>query len=168
LAQLPADPGTAKTPGEFIEALRQFRVWAGNPSFHDLAKRCGERGPVASTICRLLEHEQLPARFEVVDSVIAACGGTDEDRQRFATAWRRPTLPERKPGGTCLALRPADQFCMISESGARGADARGWIIAPSHPAPQGRAAPWPPLSPALCSAGPVPVGRAKGTGPRRI
>jgi hypothetical protein len=95
-AQLPADSGTAKTPGEFIEALRQFRVWADNPSFCDLAKRCGERGPVASTICRLLEHDQLPARFEVVDSVIAACGGTDEDRQRFATAWRRPTLPERK------------------------------------------------------------------------
>jgi hypothetical protein len=89
------DPSTAQTPAEYIEALRQFRLWAGNPSFRDLAKRCDQR-PVASTICKILQRGELPSRWEVIDAIIIACGATEEDRQRFATAWRRLILPERK------------------------------------------------------------------------
>jgi hypothetical protein len=89
------DPSQAQTPIEYLEAVRQFRVWAGNPSFRDIAKRCGGR-PVASTICKILQGEELPGRFEPIDAIIIACGATDEDRQRFATAWRQLVMPERK------------------------------------------------------------------------
>ena len=90
------DLGVATTPAQFMEALRQFRTWAGNPSFRDMAKRCGER-PVASTICKLLNKDELPPRFEVVEAVIFGCGGTEDDRQRFATAWRQLVMPEAQP-----------------------------------------------------------------------
>lgn len=89
------DPSEATTEAEYVEALRQFRTWAGNPSFRDLEKRCNGR-PVASTICKVLQSGQLPRRFEVIDAIVSACGGTDEDRARFATAWRQMVLPERK------------------------------------------------------------------------
>jgi hypothetical protein len=87
------DPGAAQDAAGFMEALRQFRVWAGNPSFRDMERACGGR-PVASTMCKVLATGELPPRFEVVAAIITACGGCDEDRQRFATAWRRLTMPE--------------------------------------------------------------------------
>jgi hypothetical protein len=89
------DPSGATTPEEFIEALREFRTWAGNPSFRDLSKRCNGR-PVASTIYKVLQSGELPRRFEVIDAIVSACGGIEEDRARFATAWRQLVLPERK------------------------------------------------------------------------
>jgi len=95
------DPSTARTPAEYIEAVRQFRVWAGNPSFRDIAKRCGGR-PVASTICKILQGDELPGRFESIDAIIIACGATDEDRQRFATAWR-----QQVPAGAQSTISPA-------------------------------------------------------------
>jgi hypothetical protein len=36
---------------------------------------------------------RLPVRFEVIDAIIIACGGEEEDRERFATAWRRLIMP---------------------------------------------------------------------------
>jgi hypothetical protein len=90
------DPSAATTPEEYIEALREFRLWAGNPSFRDLEKRCNGR-PVASTICKVLQSGELPRRFEVIDAIVCACGGAEEDRARFATAWRQLVLPEHKP-----------------------------------------------------------------------
>jgi hypothetical protein len=89
------DPGDARTQAELIEALRQFRTWAGNPSYRDMARACDGR-PAASTMCRLLRGKELPARLEVIDAIITACGGEEEDRKRFATAWRRLTMPERQ------------------------------------------------------------------------
>lgn len=85
------DPGAAGTTAEFIEVLRQFRTWAGNPSYRDMARACDGR-PAASTMCRMLTGRRLPARFEVIDAIITACGGEEEDRERFATAWRRLTM----------------------------------------------------------------------------
>jgi hypothetical protein len=46
-------------------------------------------------MCRVLAAGELPARFEVIDAVIVACGGEEEDRERFATAWRRLVMPGR-------------------------------------------------------------------------
>jgi hypothetical protein len=86
------DPSGVRTPAELIEALRQFRTWAGNPSYRDMARACDGR-PTASTMCRVLAGEQLPVRFEAIDAIITACGGEEEDRERFATAWRRLTMP---------------------------------------------------------------------------
>lgn len=36
-----------------------------------------------------LKSDELPGRLRVVDAIIEGCGGGAEDRQRFATAWRR-------------------------------------------------------------------------------
>jgi hypothetical protein len=82
------DPGNAATPAELIVALRQFRLWAGNPSFRTMAARCDQRA-AASTMCTLLRAATIPARLEMVDAIVTGCGGSEEDRQRFATAWRR-------------------------------------------------------------------------------
>ena len=40
-----------------------------------------------STMCTALNGKILP-RLEVVLAIVTGCGGTEEDRQRFATAWR--------------------------------------------------------------------------------
>jgi hypothetical protein len=88
------DPSGARTSAELIDALRQFRTWAGNPSYRDMERACSGR-PVASTMCRVLGRGQLPARFEVIDAIITACGGEEEDRERFASAWRRLVMPEK-------------------------------------------------------------------------
>jgi hypothetical protein len=89
------DPSGARTNAELIEALRQFRTWAGNPSFRDMARACNGR-PAASTMCRLLRGKELPARLEVIDAIVTACGGEEDDRKRFATAWRRLTMPAKR------------------------------------------------------------------------
>jgi hypothetical protein len=89
------DPSGARTSAELIEALRQFRTWAGNPSYRDMERACNGR-PVASTMCRVLGRGQLPARFEVIDAIITACGGEEEDRERFASAWRRLVMPGKE------------------------------------------------------------------------
>jgi hypothetical protein len=57
-----------------------------------MERACNGR-PVASTMCRVLGRGQLPARFEVIDAIIIACGGEEEDRERFASAWRRLIMP---------------------------------------------------------------------------
>jgi hypothetical protein len=88
------DPSGARTAAELIEALGQFRTWAGNPSYRDMARACNGR-PAASTMCRVLTGGELPARFEVIDAIITACGGEEEDRERFAAAWRQLIMPGR-------------------------------------------------------------------------
>jgi hypothetical protein len=100
------DPGRAQTPREFIGALRQFRTWAGNPSYRDMARACDDRLH-SSTICKILGKEELPARFEVIDAIITACGGSEEDRERFATAWRRLSMPREVSEPAPGRVRPA-------------------------------------------------------------
>ena len=82
------NPRKARTSAEFVEALRQFRIWAGNPSFRDMARNC-DRQMGYSTMCAVLRKDELPRRLEAVEAIITGCGGSDEDRQRFASAWRR-------------------------------------------------------------------------------
>jgi hypothetical protein len=100
------DPSGAGTPVEYIEALRLFQTWAGNPSYRELARRCEQiQRPVAhSTIYKLLHGGELPPRFEVIEAIITVCGGTEEDKQRFMTAWRRFVMPERKGLGFLRAV----------------------------------------------------------------
>jgi WhiB family redox-sensing transcriptional regulator len=88
------DLSRATTPEEFLEELREFRLQAGNPSFRDLARRCNGH-PALSTIYRALEGGELPRRFEVIDAILGACGGTKNDREQFETAWSRLVFPER-------------------------------------------------------------------------
>ncbi|HET9970341.1 MAG TPA: hypothetical protein VFQ68_19060 [Streptosporangiaceae bacterium] len=103
------DPLSAGTAAELIGVLRQFRTWAGNPSYRDMALRSGQRAG-ASTMCTLLGGTELPGRLEVIDAIVEGCGGTDEDRQRFATAWRKlamPGLSAVDPGPRLHAVRTA-------------------------------------------------------------
>jgi hypothetical protein len=98
------DPSRARSATELIEALRHFRTWAGNPSYRDMARACRGR-PAASTMCRVLGRGELPARFEVIDAIVAACGGDEDDRERFATAWRRLVMPGREARPAAGRLR---------------------------------------------------------------
>lgn len=81
------DPDAIRTVPEFLEALRQYRIWAGNPSFRTLSTRCRHR--VSTTAFHKAMHaDELPS-LEVVHDFIGACGAIEEYRQRFEEAWRR-------------------------------------------------------------------------------
>ena len=81
------DPEAIKTPAEFMESLRRYRLWAGNPSFRRMQRQCGERF-AASTICTALKGSELPSQ-DMADAIIIGCGGLQEHREAFASAWRR-------------------------------------------------------------------------------
>ena len=88
------DPGMAQTPAEFMETLRQYRRWAGEPSFrameHVIAAQRGQHF-AASTIHAALKRDELPS-LPKVQAIIAACGGNATHQQVFTTAWRRLSL----------------------------------------------------------------------------
>jgi hypothetical protein len=97
------DPRSAGTPAELMGCLRRFRTWAGNPSYRDMAGRSGHRSS-ASAMHAVLSSDDLPGRLAAIDAVVEGCGGTDEDRQRFATAWRRLALRSAPCGETARLL----------------------------------------------------------------
>jgi hypothetical protein len=84
------DPLGAETPAGLVATLRDYRIWAGRPSFRELARRT-DGYPAASTICIMLRSEELPA-FGCMIAYLTACGAAEEDLRRFATAWRRLSL----------------------------------------------------------------------------
>ena len=86
------DPMQAKTPADLVRALRQYRLWAGEPPLRTIARRAGT-GTGASTICAALNAKTLP-RLETVTAIIAGCGGSEEDQRRFITAWRAIRLSQ--------------------------------------------------------------------------
>ena len=94
-ADLRPDPLESRTPAELIAALRRFRQWAGNPSFRAMWRRSGRRAGV-STMCTVLGGDTLPDRLEVIDAIVEGCGGIEEDRRRFATAWRELAMGSRQ------------------------------------------------------------------------
>ncbi len=59
-------------------------------------------------MCTLLGGSDLPDRLEVIDAIVEGCGGTDEDRQKFATAWRKLAMP-----GPVAARLPAPRLRAI-------------------------------------------------------
>jgi hypothetical protein len=103
------DPLNARTPAEFTAALRQFRIWAGEPSLQKMSSRTSDPHVATSTLCSALRGDILPT-YSVVTAVITACGGSEDDQRRFATAWRKlrfeqeGTYPHnpQQPGG-CAA-----------------------------------------------------------------
>lgn len=101
------DPREARTPAELMEALRRFRQWSGNPPFRRMWHRADQRAAV-STMCTVLRSNTLPDRLDVIDAIVEGCGGTEEDRRRFATAWRELTLA-RLPSRVVRPIRAADR-----------------------------------------------------------
>lgn len=95
-ADLRPDPRGSRTPAELMEALRRFRQWAGNPPFRKMWNRSGRRAGV-STMCTVLSGNTLPDRLDIIDAIVEGCGGTEEDRRRFATAWRELTMARSQP-----------------------------------------------------------------------
>jgi hypothetical protein len=87
------DPLQAKTPADLVRALRQYRLWAGEPPLRTIARRAGI-GTGASTICAALNAKTLP-RLETVIAIITGCGGSEEDQRRFTTAWRAIRLSQQ-------------------------------------------------------------------------
>lgn len=82
------NPRMAKTPGEFMACLTLFRVWSGNRSLRQISDLSGGRiSP--SGVGNVLRSTFLPQRFDAVDAIVQGCGGNDEDRAAFASAWRR-------------------------------------------------------------------------------
>jgi hypothetical protein len=80
-----------QTAADLMEALRLYHIWAGKPSYRTMERQCGRRF-AASTICTALRSNKLPS-LDLVQAVIAACGGTEEHKKAFASAWRRLVLP---------------------------------------------------------------------------
>jgi hypothetical protein len=82
------DPSAADSPTEFMALLRQYKIWAGNPSYRQIAGKTGQRY-TRSALQQALTADRLPRKLELVDAIVAGCGGADEDRRQWASAWRR-------------------------------------------------------------------------------
>jgi hypothetical protein len=91
------DPGNARTSAEFMDALRTYRTWAGQPSYRAMASviknQCGQHF-AASTVHAALTGNDLPA-LPLIQAVIAACGGSDAHQQMFTSAWRRIIMAQQ-------------------------------------------------------------------------
>ena len=61
---LKPDPLQATTPTEFIEALRQYKFWSGDPSWRRMAKRAGQ-AVVHSTMYAAMNGDALPKPMSV-------------------------------------------------------------------------------------------------------
>jgi hypothetical protein len=95
------DPMRARTGAGLVEALREFRVWAGNVPYRVMAEQCGQLVS-ASTLQRALAGTALPPQ-KVVRAIVAGCGGTEEHQQRFVSAWRQ--VRGLAPGDSRSGLR---------------------------------------------------------------
>ncbi|MFW6640529.1 hypothetical protein ACOALZ_10865 [Nocardiopsis algeriensis] len=96
------DPLGASTPAEFVDMMRRYRRWAGNPSFRDMASRVGVGSP--SRFCEALKQDRLPT-FALLNAFVVSLGGTGEYFQRWATAWR--ALDGQAPGRPVMLMLPS-------------------------------------------------------------
>ncbi|HZE51098.1 MAG TPA: helix-turn-helix transcriptional regulator [Jatrophihabitantaceae bacterium] len=79
------DPSTVRDVAGFVHALRLLKVWAGDPSFDQLARRSGlPRSTLADAVKQ--NRERLP-QLDVVRSFVRACG--QDDPSSWDDAWRR-------------------------------------------------------------------------------
>lgn len=97
--ELRPDPLQARTPAEFMMALRQYRIWMGEPPYRTMAGRLQAADEhtgtsrSASALCDRLNADTMP-RLDLVVALVAACGGNHEDQSSFATAWRTIRLSQ--------------------------------------------------------------------------
>jgi DNA-binding transcriptional MerR regulator len=93
---LAPDPLRARTVAEFVDMLRKFRIWAGKPSYREIA-HIGRPPVAASTIAAALNGKRLPTLYAVT-ALVTGCGGSKKDLDAFTTAWRRVHPAGRLPG----------------------------------------------------------------------
>ncbi|MFD6096712.1 hypothetical protein ACFVWN_02190 [Nocardiopsis flavescens] len=97
------DPLEAKTVEEFVEAMRRYRHWAGKPSYREMARRIGAGS--AAGFCEALNRTDRLPSYALLNAFVVSLGGTQEDFQRWATAWR--SLDGRVAGGPYMIALPA-------------------------------------------------------------
>jgi len=73
--------------------MRAYHAWAGNPSLREMERRCGKQISY-STFRTMLNAETIPGKLASVQTFVRVLGGTTEDLQRWATAWRRIAMNE--------------------------------------------------------------------------
>ncbi|GAA3720375.1 hypothetical protein GCM10022224_102970 [Nonomuraea antimicrobica] len=98
---LKPDPLSARTPAEFVELLKQYRIWAGEPSYREIVRRA-RKAFGASTLCEALKSSHLPPE-KLVRAFVWACSGSEEDLQAWTTAWRRLRMKHQRPQNETLA-----------------------------------------------------------------
>jgi hypothetical protein len=82
------NPRVARTEREFMACLTAFKDWMGNRSLRTIAESSGGRiSP--STVSNILKSTAMPPRWDVVDAFVQGCGGNEDDRNAFVSAWRR-------------------------------------------------------------------------------
>jgi hypothetical protein len=81
------DPFAATTPVEFINVLRRYKIWSGDPSWRSMARLSGNV-VVHTTMYAAMKSDSLP-RLDIVRAIIIGCGGGEDDLKAFAVAWRR-------------------------------------------------------------------------------
>ncbi|MGH3910904.1 MAG: helix-turn-helix domain-containing protein [Pseudonocardiaceae bacterium] len=83
------DPDTVDTPTEFVAALRRLQRWSGLSSRQVEKHARDTHNPLPrSTLTAALARNTLP-RESIVVALIQACGGDEEEVQRWAAARRR-------------------------------------------------------------------------------
>lgn len=118
----PPDPETAHSPTAFIARLAELKVWAGNPSYEQLARRSGvPRSTLADALSP--RRSRLPT-LDLVRRFVAACGVDAEGRRRWEAVWlrlrcadlprpgpvdARPPVEERTVGAPGPGTRPPDE-----------------------------------------------------------
>ncbi|AFR06606.1 hypothetical protein [Nocardiopsis alba] len=93
------DPMEATSVAEFIEMMRRYRRWAGDPSFRKMSLRVGTCS--AAGFCEALKSDRLPT-FPLLNAFVVSLGGDSDDFQRWATAWR--ALDGQAPGHSLLLV----------------------------------------------------------------
>jgi hypothetical protein len=84
---LKPDLDAVRTFADLTAALRDFRVWAGEPSYRKMAADCGQL--LSSTAIYRALHSDRPITATAVQAVIRGCGGTEDDEARFVRVWMR-------------------------------------------------------------------------------
>jgi hypothetical protein len=82
------NPLRAATPAKFVAMMRAYHAWAGNPSLREMERRCAKQISY-STFRTMLHSDSIPAKLSSVETFVRVLGGSAEDLQRWATAWRR-------------------------------------------------------------------------------
>jgi hypothetical protein len=100
------DPRLAATPVELMLMLRQFKVWSGNPGFRQIAAGSGNRYS-ASALHAALQAGHLPRKQALIDAIVQGCGGSEEDRRMWATAWRQLAMHPWRSGPQARAASPS-------------------------------------------------------------
>ncbi|AXE28238.1 hypothetical protein C0216_32685 (plasmid) [Streptomyces globosus] len=91
------DPKDARTPAEFVAAMRRLRSWA-DLSYRQLERRAEDAGDVLprATTSAALARTDLP-REELLIAFVRACGGSAATVEAWVDARRR--LAMREPAG---------------------------------------------------------------------